>query len=387
MDSPALSRIYATQSSTSKISSATTTELCQNGLVSWFNMDFRHLGKLLQKYSIDEPQDSLPPRLQFLRESLKDDPSLEAYEQLYATFLLLNDHDASYACTGAAISAIWASGKDFDRYDLWLSRTNFLLKRFNKASPLAVASLLGYKTLVELTGHGNLDLAAIPFTEQQQWAEKSGSVSLRLLHASTAAFCSFWAGDLTAAELLLKETLPLSRISNSSILSILLFQSCLGLCKVIKGEIDSGVSLLEDVISHKAFSLMPVSVYLHLYTTYLYGLCLSGDRAKIEEVANLIMQETIPPCNYYHLACLHFCLGIAALRLGKPRKALLHTEIAEQRGRISGSPLIQPIAALIHGQALADLQKDVQALRHLSSWLPRWQKKDLASLPPPVPLK
>ncbi|MBU1139600.1 MAG: hypothetical protein KKD01_00495 [Proteobacteria bacterium] len=346
--------------------------------MSWFNMDFRHLAKLLQTVSINKHQGSSSPRLQFLRESLKDTPSLEVYEQLYATFLLLDDHDASYACTGAAISSIWASGKDFGRYDLWLSRTNFLLNRSKKPSPLAVASLLGYKALGELTGKGNLDLAAVPYTEQQQWAEESGSASLRLLHASTAAFCSFWAGDLTAAELLLTETLPLSRSSTGSILTTLLYQSCLGLCKVIKGEIADGVFLLESVVKHNAFCLMPLSVYLHMYTTYLYGLCLSGDRAKIEEVAHVIMQKTIPPCNYYHLACLHFCLGIADLRLGKPRKALLHSEIAAQRGKMSGSSLIQPIAALIHGQALADLQEDEQALKHFSYWLPRWQEKGFA---------
>lgn len=136
MDSPALPRIYATKSSTSKISTQETAELCRIGLVSWFNMDFRHLAKLLQKASIGGQQSSLFPRMQFLQESLKDNPSLEVYEQLYSTFLLMDDYDACYACTGAAISSIWASGKDFSRYDLWLSRANFLLKRSNKSSPL-----------------------------------------------------------------------------------------------------------------------------------------------------------------------------------------------------------------------------------------------------------
>jgi DNA-binding SARP family transcriptional activator len=378
MDSPALPQNYNTQSSTSKILTEATNELGRIGLASWFNLDFRHVAKLMHKASITEQKSSLSPRLQFLQESLQDNPSLEVYERLYATFLLLDDYDASYACTGAAISSIWTSGKDFSRYDLWLSRTNFLLKQSTKASPLAVASLLSYKTLVELTGHGNLSLSAIPYTEQRYWAEKSDSVSLRLLHASTAAFCSFWAGDLTAAELLLTETLPLSKMANSSLLATLLYNSCLGLCKMIKGDINHGVALLEEVVGHKAFSLMPLSVYLHLYTTYLYVLCLSDDLAKIEKVSNLIMLKTIPPCNYYHLACLHLCLGIAALRMGKPRKALLHTEIAQQRGNISGSPLIQPIAALIHSQALADLHEDAQALNHLSTWLPRWQKKGFA---------
>ncbi len=375
MDYPILPRSYVNTPSPSRLPSAELTALCRIGLVSWFNMDFRHLAKLLQQIPIDEQQDSAFPRLQFLQESLKDHPSLDNYELLYATFLLTDDLDASCACTGAAISSIWASGRDFNRYDLWLSRSNFLLNQFKSPSPLAVASLLGYKALAELTGHGNLDLAAIPYTEQQQWAEKAGSVSLRLLHASTAAFCSFWAGDLTTAELLLQETLPLNRSSPPSIFAGLLYQSCLGLCKVIKGEIRIGVSLLEGVVEHKAFHLMPLAVYLHLYTTYLYGLCLSGDHDKIEEVSDAIMRKTIPPCNYYHLACLHFCLGIAALRLEKPRKALLHSEIAEQRGKMSGSPLIQPIAALIHGQALADLQEAEQALKYFNTWLPRWQDK------------
>ena len=375
MDSPTPSRIYAIESSPSEKSTEETAELCRIGLESWFNMEFCHLAGLLQKTSISEQENSLSLRLQFLRESLKDDPSLQVYEQLYAGFLFHDDLDAAYACASAAIGAIWASGRDFGRYDLWLSRTDILLKRIREASPLAVASLLGYKALAELTGQGNLALAVMPYTVQQHWAEKSGSVSLRLLHASTAAFCSFWAGDLTSAELLLTENFPLSKLSSASVLSSLLYTSCLGLCKVVKGDTDAGVSLLEIVIKHKALRLLPLSVYLHVYTNYLYGLCMSGNLVKIQEVADLIMEKTIPPCNYYHLACLHFCLGIAALRLGEPRKALLHSEAAEQRGKMSGSPIIRPLAALIHGQALADLHEHERALKHFSIWLPRWDEK------------
>ncbi len=363
-------------SSTSEKSPRELDKLSQTALVSWFNMDLYALAELLQGTAESDHRDAPSrPRLQFLRETLAKPPSLDVYETSYATFLLLDDLDAVYACTGAAIGAIWASGMDFQRYDLWLPRADFLLKRIDEASPLAVTSLLGYKALAELTGQGNLALAVMPYTVQQFWAEKSGSVSLRLLHASTAAFCAFWAGDLTSAELLLTESLPLSKLAGIPALPALLYQSCLGLCKVIRGEIGIGIELLERTVQDEKLQKLSLSVYLHLYTNYLYGLCVSGELVKVQEVATLIMEKTIPPCNYFHLACVHFCLGIASLRLGDARKALLHSERARQRGEMSGSPIIAPLAALIHGQALFGLREYAQAITHFKKWIPRWQNK------------
>ena len=376
VDFPSLFKSHVILSSISEKSSRELDKLSQAALVSWFNMDLYALAELLQEAAEFEHRDAPSrPRLRFLRETLAKSPSLDVYETFYATFLLLDDLDAVYACTGAAIGAIWASGMDFQRYDLWLPRADFLLKRIDEASPLAVTSLLGYKALAELTGQGNLALAVMPYTVQQFWAEKSGSVSLRLLHASTAAFCAFWAGDLTSAELLLAESLPLSKLAKTPVLPALLYQSCLGLCKVIKGETGPGIELLERAVQDEKLQTLSLSVYLHLYTNYLYGLCVSGELVKVQEVATLIMEKTIPPCNYYHLACVHFCLGIASLRLGDARKALLHSERARQRGEMSGSPIIAPLAALIHGQSLFGLQEYEQAIAHFKTWIPHWQNK------------
>ncbi|WP_267928085.1 BTAD domain-containing putative transcriptional regulator [Desulfolithobacter dissulfuricans] len=338
-------------------------------------MDFCRLAEALRPMVAGRDEFRLPPRIHFLRESLKEEPSLQIYDQLYVTFLFIDDLEGAYGCVGAAIGAIWASGRDFRLYELWMCRADFLLRRIREVSSLAVASLLGYMALAELTGQGNLDLAVMPYTVQQHWAEKSESVSLRLLHASTAAFCSFWSGDLTNAEFLLSENLALSELLEASSLSTLLFHSCLGLCRVIKGESSEGLAMLAGVVKHGAMARFPLSITLHLYTNYLYGLCLEGDLVMIQEVADFIMDKTILPCNYYHLACMHFCLAIAALRLGTPRKALLHAEAALQRGRMSNSQLIAPIAALIRGQALADLEENAQAMDHFNRWLPRWQDR------------
>ncbi len=348
------------------------TEFIRTGLGLWFNMDYHSLAGLLEKAPCGEPD---VPQLQFLRQTLKDTTSPEIYDQFYSTFLFLDDLDALYACTGAAIGSIWAGGRDFHLYEPWLSRTDFLLQRIKEVSPLAIASLLGYKALAELTGKGNLDLATMPYTVQQHWAEKSGSVTLRLLHASTAALCSFWAGDITSAELLLNESLPLSNLSQKNELASLLYQSCLGLCRVVQGDTDKGLLLLEHAAENKVLRFLPLSISLHLYTNYLYGLCISGNLVQVQHVADIILEKTIPPCNYYHLACVHFCLGVAALRLATPRKALLHSEAAVQRGVMCGSAIVAPFAALIRGRALVDMDELEQALEHFASWLPRWQEK------------
>ncbi len=347
----------------------------RQALAAWFNMDFRALTEVLRDARSAAQTQEVAPCFALLSETIREEPSLVRYEHLYGTFSFLDDLESCFACTGAAIAAIWASGQDFRRYGLWLSRADFLLARSRDVSPLAVASLLGYKALAELTGWQVVELDAIPFTLQQHWAEQAGSASLRLVHASIAAYCSFWAGDLTYSELLLTDSEPLAELPSTPVVPRLLYKSCYGLCRIVNGDFAAGEAALEEVVCHPALRLLPASISLHLYLQYLHGLCLSGDLARVQEMARLIRRKTIPACSYYHLACLHFCLAVASLRLGSPHKALLHSRTAEDHGRQSSSSLLQSISALIRGQALADLREDGQALDHLRRWIPIWQKR------------
>ncbi|HFQ88668.1 MAG TPA: hypothetical protein ENK27_01215 [Desulfobulbus sp.] len=349
------------------------TSLCRDGINWWFDAQTLRIAVHLEPLaSLGLEEESLPLRLLFLRHCVAEDPSAESFEQLYASFLLLDDLEGVYGCVGAAIAAIWTRGADFRPYALWLSRIDFLLKRIDHVSPRAVASLLGYKALAELTGQGNIHLASMPYLVQQHWAEKAESASLRLLQASTAAYCYFLAGDLSSAELLLEDTRPLLDLPGVSLVSRIQYWSCQGLCSCIKGRFDQGLELLQRAVAHPGLSRLPVAVWLHCYTNYLFGLSVSGDLDRVEEVSRRIMARTIPPCNYYNHGYLHCCLGIAQLRLGRARRALLHSQEARMRGEMCASPVIGKIAALLQGQALSDLGEDGPALKHLKVWVDRW---------------
>ncbi len=347
--------------------------LCRDGINWWFDAQTNRIAVHLRPLaSLDPQEENLPLRLLFLRHCVAEQPSADPFEQLYASFLLLDDLEGVYACVGAAIAAIWTRGGDFRPYGLWLSRIDFLLKRLDRVSPRAVASLLGYKALAELTGQGNLHLASMPYLVQQHWAEKAESASLRLLQASTASYCYFLAGDLSSAELLLEDTRPLVDLPGVSLVSTIQYWSCLGLCNCIKGRFRQGLELLERSVRHPDLARLPVAVWLHCSTNYLFGLSVSGDLDRVEEVSRQIMARTIPPCNYYNHGYLHCCLGIAQLRLGRARRALLHSQEARMRGEMCASPVIGKIAALLQGQALADLGEEGAALRHLKVWVDRW---------------
>ncbi len=347
--------------------------LCRDGINWWFDAQTHRIAVHLQPVlDLGLREASLPPRLLFLRHCVADEPSAESFEPLYASLLLVDDLEAVYGCVGAAIAAIWTRGVDFRPYGLWLSRIDFLLKRLDRVSPRAVASLLGYKALAELTGEGNIHLASMPYLVQQHWAEKAESVSLRLLHAATASYCYFLAGDLSSAELLLEDSRPLVDLPGVSLVSRIQYWSCLGLCNCIKGRLDQGLQLLEQAVTHPDLSRLPVAVWLHCSTNYLFGLSVSGDLDRVEAVSRQIMARTIPPCNYYNHGYLHCGLGIAQLRLGRARRALLHSQEARMRGDMCASPVIGKIAALLQGQALSDLGEDGPALKHLKVWVDRW---------------
>ncbi len=347
--------------------------LCRDGINWWFDAQTRRIAVHLQPlFSRGLRDDGLPPRLLFLRHCVAENPSAEAFEPLYASLLLLDDLEGVYGCAGAAIAATWTRGVDFRPYGLWLSRIEFLLKWVDRVSPRAVASLLGYKALAELTGQGNIHLTSMPYLSQKHWAEKAESASLRLLHAATASYCYFLAGDLSSADLLLADSRPLADLPGVSLVSRIQYWSCQGLCDCIKGRIKPGLDLLEQAASHPGLAHLPVAIWLHCSTNYLFGLSVSGDLDRVEEVSRQIMARTIPPCNYYNHGYLHCCLGIVQLRLGRARRALLHSQEARIRGDMCASPVIGKIAALIQGQALSDLGEDEAALRHLKVWVERW---------------
>jgi len=351
--------------------------LSRDGLIWWFNMEIRRIANHLEALAAFPHQPVFSNRILLLREIFEDEPTIAIFECLYSSFLKEDDREAAYACVGAAIGSIWSSGREFSRNELWWNRSDSLLKEKDALRSVAIASLLGYKALAEQTWLGNLKLASISLAEQQHWAEKSNSVSLRLFHAATSSSCFFLTGNIAAAELLMQVNLPLFSHSEGSFLCRIQYQSCLGLYKALKGNYKEGISVLQSAVTHQYFESLPLSIRLHCYIHYLYVLCVGGDLNRIHAVSQIIMAKTILPCNDYNLAYLHICLGLTAFRMENPRKALLHGEEALRRGRSSNGPLVEGLAALLYGQALAELSDYRAALSHLQDWEKKWESAGL----------
>jgi hypothetical protein len=87
------------------------------------------------------------------------------------------------------VASIWDSGTDFNRYDPWYQRILDFLERKTLISPLARASLMGFKGFVELTYKCDLSKCARTLKEQLSLAEKAGSNSLKVFHSAVLGHC------------------------------------------------------------------------------------------------------------------------------------------------------------------------------------------------------
>lgn len=346
-------------------------ELARDGLRWWFEMDIPLLANHLAPLQC-QPLESCTSRVRFLREAAQQLIDVDRMAGWYEIFVREGDREAACASVGAGIAAIWDRGSAYHRYAAWYARAQALLEQ--GVAPLAAASLHAFTALVEMTGYGDLSRAQASYARLRGEAERANSLSLRLFHAAASSYCLLWMGRFAEVEMLLADAAPL--VGNPAVSTVcrVYFQTTVGLFQAVTGQAREAERTLEAVIGLPLFAFLPPPVYFLAYGHLLYAAASSGEREKIETIAERVRARAIPELNYFHYSYLHFSLGVAYLLTGQPHKTLLHSDEAMRRGQASESPIAQRMPALLYGQALSDLGRHEAAREHLRNWMPRWRE-------------
>ncbi len=348
--------------------------LCQDGLTWWFNMDIPSIICHLVALNQIPPIAPLPRRLAFLSEAVNISIPIASMETFYHLFMEENDLEAASAAAGAGAASIFDSGLEFSRFETWYQRIEDLLKQGDRISPLARASLLGFKGMVELVYLGDNTKASTTYKEQLLWAEKARSNSLRVFHAAAHGYNLLYLGDLPGMELLLSEVSPLIEHPETSLICRLYYQITQGMFNVNRGQIPEAKKVLLEVINHPLFDLLPPPVWLLGSCHFLLATALEGDAEGIESIFKKIRNRTVPEQNYFYHGYIHFSMGEASLLLRDPYRALLHGQQAVEKGRLSQSPITERVGSFLIGQALADLGRTREAMDHFCHWVEEWER-------------
>lgn len=318
--------------------------------------------------SSEPPSPEVLSILRFLSPGSDDSEFILQYQKLLAN----QAFEAGAAVVGLAMAAICAGGRDFSRLEYWYKEIPPLLRR-PQLTPAAQAFLLLQQALVEMIALGNPRAAAATFLRQRRAAEQAGSSSLQLLGAAWHAYCFTWTGDLAQAEIIIKDAAPLLSFSTAAPAAVFQYLTSSGMIRCLCGDPAAGLRQLTELSRRPAFVLAPAPMQLLTLGHLLDACTLAGNLDQIEETAARLRQLAIPTDNDFHRSYLHFALGMAALSLGRPHKALRHSEEANLRAGLCRSPIPQRMGALLHGMVLADLGRREEALRHFEQWLQPWR--------------
>ena len=292
---------------------------------------------------------------------------------LYRRFQSAGDTEAAFASLGLAMLGIWESGRDFKRLVPMIREAEKVLA-IAEASALAKAFLLLMAGWAEIIGPGDIKKVYGWLDRLYEYAEEAASPSLILLHSVLAAHICFWRGELAAMEIIMDDAGPFVTDPAASPLAKLQFLSTSGLLKTLQGLPDVALVMQKPLMSDPCMDLVPLSSWLFMYGNYLYTAASAGDREEIDRVAGIMRAKSIPARNHYNHSYLHFNLAAAELALGRPYKALLHGIECRKRGQQCSSANVARMSALVIGQALADLERNEEALAHFDEWLPIWEE-------------
>ncbi len=336
-----------------------------------FEGDFSRLASQLAPPSPGAEAES-PQRLEFIQRLLSGPCPMADLESFYADFLANKDHEAAAACAGLTIAACIDRGTELGRLAIWNERIPGLLAE-NDISLEAQAFLLIHQAFVEVYTLGDLGMGDATFESQRLAAEKASSIALQLIGATWHAYCFTWSGDLARSEIILKEAATLVQLAPLAPPLLCQFLAVRGMICMLHGRSQKGWQFLNEAISHPAFAALPPQTQLLPLLHLLDSHIIADNLTEVEQLADQIRALAIPAGNDFLRAYLHFSLGMAALSLGRPHKAMLHCDEAVLRANQSESPIAIRMSALLRGFCLTDLGRHQEALAHLEKWIKRWQ--------------
>lgn len=347
--------------------------LSRRGLSCFFDMDLPRLHSLLLPLADPTARISKSPFLSFLFDRLNPKIAPERFESHYRYFQNSREREYGMAAAIAGLLAVWESGQGFERLNRWMARLdNCLAGRDLSARARAAGHLV--QGTVQLLAWGRLTEAIEKLQSAFHWADKAGSVSLKVTAGSHLAHGRLFHGDLLEGELALFDIAPLARLPQTPFYCKSHFVFVRSTFHYFNQELPQAKDLLSNLVQSPSFESLPAETHLQVYNFLLAATTLNQDTALADDVMEKIHQRAIPEENRFSHSLLHYCLALAALFRNEPYKALLHEQ--QSTDLLAG---LTPHSvgfywnALLHGQALADLNRTEEALAYLRDWMVKWQ--------------
>lgn len=348
--------------------------LCEEGISWWFEMRIPEIAAHLTPLQNAPVVAEAPPRILFLVEVVKQLMSVDVFEQLYLQFITQGDLEGAAAAACAGATSIWDSGVNFERFVPWFERINTLIDDQESLSNLTRAGLLCFRAEIELTFHGDVAKAAQTYNEMMSQSEKAGSLSLKVFAAAGQVYPLFWLGRLSEIDALMMSTKPLLNHPEVSLFCNVYHHTFLGYWLAIKGEPAKAEQILSVLVGQPFFSMLPLSIQLLALNHLLHALALQRKASEVLLLVDRILAIATPLGSSFHNAYAHYCVGVAALLLAEPRKALTHAREAGDRALASSSPVTENTHPLLTAQALIDLGETEKGRADLSEWIDVWSK-------------
>lgn len=300
-------------------------------------------------------------------------PSEEACSAWFEDGSEAGNRDGAAAAVVAAVSAIWAEGRDFSAFAPWIARAKGLLGASPGPHPIARAALVQHRLIAGLLSDALTDalLAELPALRKE--TDESRSNALRVQGAAIEGWLHVVSGDLHRAEECLRDVLPLAHAQSRPLIPCLHLATCAALIDAVSGISNGARALLEQMLDEARGTVLPIGPALFTQASRLLLLARSASNSEIEDAADQLRHLVIPDGNRHLRSYMHFALGVAALMHGKPAEALDHARIACELGEWCKAAVAQALSALLEAQALADLAQEAAALECIEAWLPRWQ--------------
>ena len=347
--------------------------LCAEGVSWWFEMRIpeiaAHLAPL-RDLPLGAPP---PPRILFLAEAVKPAMSPDVFRELFYLFEKQGDIEAMAASACAGATSVWDSGVDFERFGPWFEKITGLLDGTASMTDLTRTGLLCFRAQSELTFHGDMERSLQTYREMMCLAERAGSLSLKVFSAAGQVYPLLWLGRISEIEALMMSVEPLRNRPEVSLLCNVYFLTSLGLGLTVNGDPAGGEKILKNLVEQPFYAMLPLSIQLLGLGHFLSALAFQNKVEEATSLAERILSVSTPLGNSFHNSYAHYCVGVASLLVGEPRKALTHAREAIARGKASGSPIPERTNPLLESQALIDLGEAEEGSALLTEWVEKWE--------------
>lgn len=285
--------------------------------------------------------------------------------------------DAACAAIVAAMRAVWEDGRKLSRLQLWLSRIDAARALHPSAPAEAALLILGVNAAV-LSGAFDLR-QLLPWAAQIEarldGTDQAHSADLRMLAAAALASLRVMCGELAAAQEQVRDASYLPHGTGSSTMARLCLSAAGAFVLAAGGEPGPVVDELRVLLRSDRLPPWPLHLLLTGLTHLLLAQIATGDRATADQIGHRLRALVIPEQRKFHLAYLHYALGVLELEGGTPATAQVHAQMCQRLAQVCESPTLEAFALLLRAQALADLGQDAQAgdvlgdLQHRASTL------------------